>query len=36
MKRDRMSLKNVDYMSLQFDSSGYMPSDIWIDGLAFE
>lgn len=35
-KREQMSLKNVDCVSLQFDSIGHEPFDVWVDGLAFE
>lgn len=35
-KRDRMDLSHVDFMSVQFDSLGHEPFDIWIDGLCFE
>jgi hypothetical protein len=36
VKRERMDLKRVDYIGIQFDSSGGDPFDVWIDGLAFE
>lgn len=35
-RRERMDLKRVDYIGLQFDSAGGDPFDVWIDGLAFE
>ncbi|UCG17583.1 MAG: right-handed parallel beta-helix repeat-containing protein [Phycisphaerales bacterium] len=35
-KTQKMSLDNIDSVSLQFDSLGYKPFSIWIDGLAFE
>jgi parallel beta-helix repeat protein len=34
--RERMSLNKVDYLSVQLDSVGAEPFDVWIDGLAFE
>ena len=33
---ERMTLKKVDYLSIQFDSWGHGPFSIWLDGLAFE
>ena len=36
IKRQRMSLKKVDHLSIQFDSSGEAPFDIFLDGLTFE
>jgi len=36
LKRERLSLDRVDYLSIQFDSWGNEPFTIWIDGLAFE
>jgi len=34
--RERMSLERVDFLSIQVDSVGGEPFDLWIDGLAFE
>ncbi|MFH0947130.1 MAG: right-handed parallel beta-helix repeat-containing protein [Planctomycetota bacterium] len=31
-----MTLEKVDCLELQFDSVGYLPFEIWIDGLRFE
>jgi len=36
LKRERLSLDRVEYLSIQFDSWGNEPFTIWIDGLAFE
>jgi len=36
LKRERMTLKKVTGLSMQFDSIGHEPFDIWIDGLAIE
>lgn len=36
LQRERMTMKKVNSLSLQFDSVGYDPFDIWIDGLAIE
>ncbi|MFQ5805460.1 MAG: right-handed parallel beta-helix repeat-containing protein [Phycisphaerae bacterium] len=36
LKQQQMNLTRVDYLSIQFDSWGYEPFSIWIDGLAFE
>ena len=36
LQRERMTLKKVNSLSFQFDSVGYDPFDIWIDGLAIE
>ncbi|HOA71984.1 MAG TPA: right-handed parallel beta-helix repeat-containing protein [Phycisphaerae bacterium] len=34
--RERMSLERVDGLSIQFDSMGHEPFDVWIDGLSIE
>ncbi|MGB9624204.1 MAG: hypothetical protein ACPMAQ_05020, partial [Phycisphaerae bacterium] len=34
--RERMRLEKVDYLSIQMDSAGAEPFDVWIDGLGFE
>jgi len=36
VKRQRMSLGKVNYLAIQFDSSGEAPFDITLDGLTFE
>ena len=36
VKSEIMNLKKVDCLSLQFDSMGNDPFDMWIDGLTFE
>ncbi len=36
IQRRRMSLGNVDYLSMQLDSSGDAPFSVWLDGMAFE
>jgi len=36
VNRERMTLEKVNGLSLQFDSMGNDPFDVWIDGLAFE
>ena len=36
IKRQRMNLKKVNYLAIQFDSSGEAPFDIFLDGLTFE
>ena len=36
MKREKISLDHIDYMSIQFDTWGNEPFTIWFDGLAFE
>ena len=35
LKRERMSLKKVDFLSLQFDSNGHEAFTVWVDGLEF-
>jgi len=34
--RGRMDLRAVDHLALQFDSMGWAPFDVYLDGLAFE
>jgi len=35
-ERQRMSLASIDCLSLQLDSNGHRPFDVWIDGVHFE